>query len=80
MDPNLQDANGMTTPLHLAARNHASRETVMLILKTEPDVTIQNELGRTALDVAISARISEAVEMIEEYVEYGIEVAYDGVW
>ena len=55
MNPNLQGVNGMT-PLHLATINHAG-ELTMQILKTEPDLTIRNKLGQTALNVAIRRRI-----------------------
>lgn len=67
-DVNLQDNKG-ETPLHLAAWNQVN---LQVLLDANPDTTIKNNNGLTALDLAkryakMYVYMEPAVKMIEDY-------------
>ena len=51
-DPSKQD-NAGNTPLHNAVINHRDVQVVKLLLQGNVDLSLRNEQGRTALDIAI---------------------------
>jgi ankyrin repeat protein len=65
-DPNIREREDGNTPLHLASQNGRT-EIARLLVEHGASVEVQDNLGRTPLDVASWWRHDEIIKLLTEY-------------
>jgi ankyrin repeat protein len=65
VDPNFCEDKAGITPLHFAAQNN-TMEIVKLLIAAGADVTIKNEEGLTAFDIAVILKNREIMDFLRK--------------